>query len=524
VSAELLLLREFERVGDAPDAIRNLRPFIVELALRGDLTATTPERLRGDAVDLTRIHRGMETLVSLRPRYRWTKPVTCAANHSETPPNWRPTELANTGLYINGLPFKPSDWGKIGRPIIRIQNLSGQNRDYHYTEGDFSRDNLVDSGDLLVSWSATLDTFVWDGPEGVVNQHIFKVIPNTEAVTSGFLYWLLKHEVRQLARSQHAHGLAMMHINRGPFLSHKVALPPLAEQHRIVAKVDELMALCDQLAAAQEERDLQRDALRSVSLHRLTEPLDEPAVVGFFLDKSPRLLTKPEHVAAVRQTILDLAVRGRLVAQDSTWADVTPPLVCSLIVDGDHNPPSRQSNGVPHLTAKNVVGGQIRIVGCSYISESDFLITKKRYDPRVGDVLLTCVGTLGRTAIVPEGIVFSADRNLAALRPDASKCSSSFLKLVLDSPRSQRTIASASGQTAQPHIYLKDIRTLSFKLPSIPEQHRIIAKVDELMAVCDELEAALTSAQDGRGRLLESLLHDALDGSAVRTMVGAGAD
>jgi type I restriction enzyme S subunit len=99
------------------------------------------------------------------------KPSVPIARALEDLPGWRGTELANTGLYINGLAFKPSDWGTSGRPIIRIQNLSGLNRDYNYAEGDFPDDNLANAGDLLVSWSATLDTFIWDGPQGVVNQH-----------------------------------------------------------------------------------------------------------------------------------------------------------------------------------------------------------------------------------------------------------------------------------------------------------------------------------------------------------------
>jgi type I restriction enzyme, S subunit len=155
---------------------------------------------------------------------------------------------------VNGVAFKPSDWEASGRPIIRIQNLSGVSTDYNLTTREVEPDNVVSSGDLPVSWSATLDTFVWDGPEGVLNQHIFKVIPNDAAVSPRFLYWLLKNEVRELAEGQHAHGLAMMYINRGPFLAHPVALPPLEEQDRIVAKLDELMTLCNQLEAAKGPR------------------------------------------------------------------------------------------------------------------------------------------------------------------------------------------------------------------------------------------------------------------------------
>ena len=109
----------------------------------------------------------------------------------------------------------------------------------------------------------------------------------------------------------------------------RIPIPPVAEQHRIVAKLDELMALCDQLEAAQEEREIRRDGLRTASLHCLTASDGDVATsasdVRFFLDRSPRFITKPEHVATARQTILDLAVRGRLVPPDprAPWRQTT---------------------------------------------------------------------------------------------------------------------------------------------------------------------------------------------------------
>ncbi len=96
-------------------------------------------------------------------------------------------------------------------------------------------------------------------------------------------------------------------------------LPPLAEQHRIVAKVDELMTLCDRLAAAQAERESRRDRLVAASIHRLNNGAEADAIrehARFHLGHLPRLTTRPEHIQRLRQTILNLAVRGCLVPQD----------------------------------------------------------------------------------------------------------------------------------------------------------------------------------------------------------------
>jgi type I restriction enzyme, S subunit len=87
-------------------------------------------------------------------------------------------------------------------------------------------------------------------------------------------------------------------------------LPPLAEQRRIAAKVAELMVLCDELEAAQSEREAQRDRLRGATLRNLVAPDESKEHARFFLRHSPRMITKAEHVAGVRQAIQDLAVRG----------------------------------------------------------------------------------------------------------------------------------------------------------------------------------------------------------------------
>ncbi|HRI39619.1 MAG TPA: hypothetical protein PLO50_13770, partial [Nitrospira sp.] len=98
-----------------------------------------------------------------------------------------------------------------------------------------------------------------------------------------------------------------------------VALPPLSEQHCIVAKVDELMALCDRLEAAQAERESRRDRLVASSLHRLNNGADADAFrdhARFYFKHLPRLTTRTDHIQQLRQTILNLAVRGKLVPQD----------------------------------------------------------------------------------------------------------------------------------------------------------------------------------------------------------------
>ena len=115
-------------------------------------------------------------------------------------------------------------------------------------------------------------------------------------------------------------GIAFPSVSRGHLESSPFPIPPLAEQHRIVAKVDELMALCDRLEAARAEREATRDRLTAASLARLTAPDPDPPTfadhASFALDALPALTTRPDQIKQLRQTILNLAVRGKLVQQD----------------------------------------------------------------------------------------------------------------------------------------------------------------------------------------------------------------
>lgn len=139
--------------------------------------------------------------------------------------------LGETARFINGAAFKPTDWEDTGLPIIRIQNLTGTSERFNFTTKKVKPELVVEPGDLLISWSATLDVFRWPGPRGVLNQHIFKVLPNAD-VNPHYLYYALKSVITQLMAK--THGSTMKHVVRGDFESTQVRVPSVAEQNRIV--------------------------------------------------------------------------------------------------------------------------------------------------------------------------------------------------------------------------------------------------------------------------------------------------
>jgi type I restriction enzyme S subunit len=384
---------------------------------------------------------------------------------TELPPGWANARLGEIGDYLNGRGFKKSEWREAGRPIIRIQNLTGTANYFNYFDGEPEEHYTARAGDLLVSWAATLGVFVWKGPEAVVNQHIFKVRSH---VDRDFHRYVLLSVLDDLRRQ--THGSGMVHITKGRFEATPIAVPPLSEQRRIVTALDEYFSRLD--AAVQSLRQASR---------RLDRRRD-----------------------AVLQSLID----------EPGWPTSAIADVAELVTDGDHNPPPRVPTGIPHLTAKNIKRGQIVLGGCSFVSPEGFEQTRARYEPREGDVIVTCVGTIGQMAVVPPGLQFSADRNLAAIRLRAD-VDPSYVQLALSSPGQQRAIFSASGSTAQPHLYLRDLRALRIPLPQPSEQQHIASEVERQLSIMDAMEVEVSTARRRSAALRRSILEQAFTGKLV---------
>lgn len=124
--------------------------------------------------------------------------------------------LKEVATFLNGYAFKPSDWSKEGLPIIRIQNLTGTNKEFNYYNGDYNEKYIIEDGDILISWSASLGIFLWKNMRGILNQHIFKVIfdKNIEIDKTYFLH-CMKYLIKKIEKN--IHGSTMKHITRPEF-------------------------------------------------------------------------------------------------------------------------------------------------------------------------------------------------------------------------------------------------------------------------------------------------------------------
>jgi len=364
-----------------------------------------------------------------------------------------------------------------------------------------------------------------------------------------YFYWVLRSvKVEERGYSRHFKYL----------LQHQFPLPPLAEQRRIVAKVDELMALCDELAARQQARHAARAQLQQSALHHLLAARDPHTFVPAWQrvrDNFHLLHDTPDAIPQLRQAILQLAVQGRLVPQNpkdepasvlfekiqkarsalaaageirkpgdgksvvkdeelyplpASWMWCRLEAICTQITDGTHFTPTYLPQGVPFLSVKDVTGGKIDFSRVKYISRAEHEELTKRCKPDYLDILFTKVGTTGIARVIDTQEEFSIFVSLALLKFPRKCIDPHFLELLLNSPVVRQQSADNTQGVGNKNLVLKFIKAFVVPIPPLAEQKRIVARVEALLRQCDALEAQLHQTRTVGAQLLDAALHHIL--------------
>lgn len=152
--------------------------------------------------------------------------------------SWEVKKLGDIATYINGYSFKPSDWEDDGLPIIRIQNLNSSEAPYNYTTKRIDKKYVVNFGEILISWSASLGVYEWKGTSALLNQHIFKVQFDKIEINKFFFKYQVDRQIEEMF--QHIHGATMKHITKKNFDNIRFLVPPPPIQEQIVKELDTL--------------------------------------------------------------------------------------------------------------------------------------------------------------------------------------------------------------------------------------------------------------------------------------------
>jgi type I restriction enzyme, S subunit len=316
------------------------------------------------------------------------------------------------------------------------------------------------------------------------------------------------------------------------------------------------MALCDRLEAARGSREALRDRLATTSLARLNAPDRETFQddVRIAVNALPAITTRPDQIKHFRQTIFNLAVRGKLALPDMNdepasellkrigaqtnnrdfdadhelptgwaWALIEE---CFVVSGGMQKTPARtpKANAFPYLGVGNVYRGRLDLANVKKFELAAGELERFRLEPE--DILVVegngSASEIGRCAVWHGQIENCVHQNhLIRCRPKELRLTP-YAALYLNSPdgmaEMKRLAITSAGLFS---LSVGKIRKIPFPLPPLAEQHRIVGKVNALMALCDRLEASLTATAATRRRLLDALLTEALAPTEDREMEAA---
>lgn len=517
---------QFDQFADAPDAVARMRELIRNFAVTGKLVPQDPNDEPATML-VERIAATLPHKKSENPFLRQIDDLITDEFEYKLPPGWVWLPLGHVGIWATGCGFPMQYQGEASGEFLFCKvsdmNLPGNDVEIHTTV------HSIDSKVMkkIKARSNPVGTVIFPKIGGAIATHKRRLVIKPTIIDnncSGIQpigltddRWLLLF-MRSLDLTKYQSGTSVPAVSQGSLDPIRIGLPPLAEQKRIVAKVDELMALCDRLEAQQQERETRHAALARASLARFADA-PTPANLQFLFH--PSYTISP---ADLRKSILTLAVQGDLSSRSlglAKWSTVTMKEVCDLITDGEHATPQRVPSGVPLATAKNVRDGFLDMAQTDYVAPETAKKCWKRCKPKHGDILMVCVGaTTGRVCLVLNPPDMVLVRSVALLRPNTNRIEGTFLDLFLRSPLGQTQIWGGVRQNAQPCLYLGKMGKFKIPLPPLAEQRRIVAKVEHLMTLVDALEKQLAASRAIAANLLAALVAE-LTGTSKSRQISA---
>ncbi len=554
--------------------IKKLRQLILELAVRGLLVPQDPSDEPASEL-LKKIAAEKAKLVKAG-KIKKDKPLPGISDEEKPfalPSGWAWERLGGVGTVASSSRVHQKDWQSSGVPFFRTREIvvlsqhGFVNNDLFISEElyqSFARNGLAPAaGDLMFTGVGTIgvpyvvtesDRFYFKDASVLIFKNHFGLLPR-------FLFYFMRspcwiNAIHEGSMGTTVHTLTIVRTNNV-----LIPLPPLAEQHRIVAKVDELMALCDQLEQQTDASLGAHQTLVETLLSALTSAADHAQfasawqrIAGHF----DTLFTTAESIAQLKQTILQLAVMGKLVPQDPNDEPASellkkiaaekaklvkegkikkekplPPIkldekifvlptgwsycrldeICIGVTSGSTPPQSEfsETSGVPYLKVYNI---RNQVIDFEYkrqfISEQYSATKLKKSILYPGDVVMNIVGPpLGKVAIIPGNYPqWNCNQAIVFFRP-AFLSLGNFIYTYLKAGLFLKNIE-LIGTAGQDNISVTKSRSIALPMPPLNEQHRIVAKVDELMALCDQLKSRLSDAQTTQLHLADAFVEQAI--------------
>ena len=535
--------KKFDLIVDAPNTVAKMRELVLQLAVTGGLVPPD-ERDEPASRLLESIEAQRATLVAARKiKARPLATVEADQQPFELRSSWAWARLSDVGYELGQkVPDKRFTYIDVGGIDSEKGRISDRVEQLEPGDAPSRARKIVKRGTVIYStvrpYLLNVAIVDQDFDPPPIASTAFGILHPFVGINNRYLFYWLRSAPFTAYVQAGMKGMAYPAINDEKFYNGFIPLPPTAEQKRIVAKVDELMALCDRLEAQQQERETRHAGLARASLARFADA-PTPANLELIFHKSYDI-----DPADLRTSILTLAVQGTLVPQDpkdepaevclsrlglinadaspngsdtevgslpSSWARVQFEDI-ALVAGGvtlGRKLGERKTITLPYLRVANVKRGDIDLTVVKEVSIPEDEI--ERYALRKNDLLMTEGGDwdkVGRAAIWKGEIPVCLHQNhIFRARMRSSEIAPHWFERYFNSPIGRSYFESASKQTTNlASINMRQVRGCPVPIPPLAEQRRIVAKVDQLMILVDQLEAQLAESRANAANLLEALV------------------
>ena len=453
----------------------------------------------------------------------------------ETPKHWTNTTVGAICTLTNGMTFKSSEWRTAGLPIIRIQNLNNSEATFNYYEGSVEDRFRVSPGDLLFAWSGTPGTsfgaHIWQGPEAVLNQHIFKVTFDRKLIDPDYLCYAINQTLEEQTSNAHG-GVGLRHVTKKAFSDTRLPLPPYEEQKRLAKEIRKLRAQSAKsrnalkllIASKSKARESFLEAAFAGDLTRdwqTQESLSEP--VELLLSR----VGTPKQAQGGREAT-SRVVAGRSgvsinipdVPLPNRWAWVS--LLRIARQETGHTPSRRNpeywGGTINWLGIKdaNAYHGKIINNTLQKITEAGLQNSSARLLP-AGTVCLSRTASVGYVTILGETMATSQD--FATWTCSDAILPEYLMYALMSEGQSIRRFGEGSVHTT---IYFPEIRAFHIRLAPIDEQAAIVSRIKLAFSKLDQVVAEAEKAMQLFQQLDNQIMEYAFKGKLTKSEAGDG--
>jgi type I restriction enzyme, S subunit len=453
---------------------------------------------------------------------------------------WKWTTLGSVLVAIEtGKSFRceerPPESSEVGVVKVSAVSWGAYDEDESKTCMDASRIEpryLVKSGDFLFSRANTIQLIGACVIAEAVSRRLMlsdKILRfrfTEQVYPKWVLYWLRSKQGRaDIERLSSGNQESMRNIGQERIRAISLPLPPPDEQVRIVAEIEKQFTRLDAGVAALRRAQANLKRYRAAVLKAACEGRLVPTEAQLARAEGRPFESGQQLLARIlTERRQNWQGRGKYKAPAELYSTSLPQLpegwmwatadqLTSVITDGEHITPERSEFGILLLSARNVLDGRISVEDVDYVPQHEYDRIAKRLVVAPGDVLLSCSGSVGRSAVVPEGLLFTLVRSVAVLKPLAA--AGKYLSIALRSPFLKQQILSKQTQTAQANIFQGKIKVLCVPVPPLAEQTRIVAEVERRLSVVEELESVVSANLRRATRLRQSILQKAFTGELM---------